>query len=169
MTIPESYAWLPPAHHLIEPVRATRCTWTTEHPLWDTVLALHPKTSFVQDLSKIEVVLHHPDLGEVHSLVAHQDLRGNWDEPPMQALVEATGWDPGKTWERIAEERYRWVCEQRDIADRLTALGISRRRRHYASRGGTTVSDTHLQPDASLVLNHVELQTLLDLAERGNT
>lgn len=169
MTTPESYAWVPPAHQLIEPVRATECYNATAHFLWDTVVALHAKAGDIQELQTVEVVLHHPDLGEIHSLVAREALRGKWGEPPVRALVEATGWDPGKSWETIAEERYRWVREQREIADRLTALGIPRCRRHYAGQGGTASPDMHMQPDASLVLNHSELQTLLSLAERGNT
>lgn len=168
MTIPDSYAWVPPVHHFTEPVRATRCTYSGEHSLWDTVLDLHPKAGFVQDLSKIEVVLHHPDIGEIHSLVAQQDLRGSWSEPPSPSLVEATGWDPGKAWGQIADERYRWVCEQRVLADRLTVLGIPRRRRHYAGQGGDT-SDVRHQMDTLLVLNNDELRTLVDLAGRGNT
>lgn len=168
MTTPESYAWVPPVHHFTEPVRATRCTQPGKHSLWDTVLDLHPKAGFVQDLPKIEVVLHHPDVGEIQSLVTQQDLRGNWRELPPHSLVEVTGWDPDKSWEQVAEERYRWVCEQRALADRLTALGVPRCRRHYAGQGGTS-SDVRYQMDTSLVLNNNELRTLVELAERGNT
>jgi hypothetical protein len=160
-----SYAWLPPHTDFVEPVRAVPLT---EHqgPLWDAVADFHGAAG--EDLSTCDVVLHHPDLGAIPARVAQQDLRGRWDEVPPQAFVEATGWNPQRPWSQIAEERYAWTLKVRELADRLTRLGIRRERRHYAGQGGTSTNAPR-QLDATLALRNEEMERLISLAERGNT
>jgi hypothetical protein len=160
-----SYVWLPPEHFLVEPVRATLLS-ESAGSCWDTIAEFHGDPR--DDSQAVKVTLHHPDVGDIPSIVATQDLRGRWDEPPLRSLVEESGWKPDRTWEQIAVERHAWVAQQRLMTDRLTKLGIVRRRRHYAGRGGTS-GDVRLQLDCSLMLSPQEWTTLLDLAERGNT
>jgi hypothetical protein len=157
------FAWVPPAHHLVEPVRATPLYGDVD--LWDAVAHLSAPLG-ARDPFTTQVTLHHPDLGAVPSRIDFTDLRGSWDALPLRSLVEATGWDPKKTWDQIAQERYAWVCEQRHIADRLTALGIPRSRRHYAGQGGTS-ADVRRQSDTTLILSHEELLEIIQLAEVG--
>ena len=162
-----SYAWLPPCRDFVEPVRAVPLTNPDpRRPLWDAVALFYE--DFPRNVPSCAVTLHHPDLGEIPALVALQDLRGRWDEEPPLAFVEATGWNPGRTWAQVAEDRYAWTVEVRALADRLTRLGIPRARRHYAGLGGTSV-DTRRQLDTTLALQNSEMLQLVSLAERGNT
>lgn len=158
------FAWVPSAHHLIEPVRATPLYG--DHDLWDAITDFHPP-SVAPTLTVTQVTLHHPDVGPVASKVSFSDLRGLWNSRPQPALVEATGWDPDRPWAQIAEERHSWARRERHLADRLTELGIHRARRHYAGRGGTSTLPHQL--DAKLILDHEELLRLVDLADKGNS
>jgi hypothetical protein len=166
-----SFAWVPHAHLWVEPIRAVGAAqrfdtcWDTLRDFYDpAVVQLDP------DFTAVHVMLHHPDDGEIPARVALADLRGRWDAQPPSSLVEATGWDPGRTWEEIARERYAWVQAQRDLADRLTKLGVPRRRRHYAGRGGTSMNFKHeFEFDALFTFGHEELDRLVALAESGNT
>lgn len=160
----QEFAWVPPNHLLVEPLRATPL-FETKGEAWDTVATFHQQSRPFSDAPTALMTLHHPDEGPLASNVLFSDLRGPWGARPLRHMVEATGWDPRKTWARIAEDRYAWVQNQRDLADRLTRLGIPRCRRHYAGRGGTS-ADVGRQIDANLVLTHRELLHLVHLAER---
>jgi hypothetical protein len=160
-------AWVPPQHRLVEPVRATPLYESFSGTIWNSVVESYP-APIDPHLVTAEVTLHHPDVGPMKALVAFDDLRGPWYAEPLESLVEATGWNPRKTWAQIAEERYAWTMEQRDLADRLTALGVSRCRRNYAGQGGTSM-DAGRQTDTKLMFTHKELLQIVQLAERGNT
>jgi hypothetical protein len=167
----QSFAWVPNIHNFVEPVRATPIfEAVNESFCWDTVAEFHPNED-LPDASIRMVELHHPDNrpddAALLAKVALADLRGRWDERPSQAFIEATGWNPRRTWAQVAEERYLWTQEQRMIADRLTALGVYRSRRHYAGKGGNPI-DPRWQLDASLILDPKELCQIIELAEKGN-
>lgn len=159
------YAWLPRHHDLVEPVLAVPFDGAAPEPLWDTITEFYGDP--VEDMYAVDVTLHHPDDGEIPSRVALQDLRGPWSAPPSTVFIEATGWEPGRTWAQVARDRYVWVCEQRTLAEALERLGIHRARRHYAGRGGTSRDQRQL--DTGLALTHEEMALLLRLAERGNS
>lgn len=138
--IDKDYAYLGPGCPLVEPERAT-------------VLALGSV------LAKVRIT--HPDEGEREELVNEKFLFGPWED---QARVEAqTTWEPGKTWAEVATERHAEILVQRELADRLTELGIPRARAHYATRGGT--EKERLRIDTRLFLTHAELDKLLSMIE----
>lgn len=130
-------------------------TWLSQ-PLRVTVLrAAGPHYS--------TALIHHPDLGATTRSIPNTDLRDEWTVGPSDQVW--AGYQGEQTWAQIAEESYARVTEDRDLAARLTALGIARKRRHYAGSGGTATQAG--EADASLHLSNDELSYLLDLAERG--
>lgn len=164
-----AYAWLPPTHPIVEPVRAVvvqdAAAALGMHRRWDTVKEFHPGTEGPAWFAD----LYHPDDGLILAVVAECDLYGLWHERALLPSADEgrASFDPKKTWAEVAEERYAYVTAQREVTSRLTALGIERADMHYAGRGGTARAPR--QVDAGLHLSGEEWQRLLSLAERGNT
>jgi len=110
----------------------------------------------------IRVRVEHPDpwVPDEEREVFTRDIRGHWDQPWVKS-DESWG-----TWAELAAAQYARVRRQRQLADRLTALGIPRGRWHYAGRGGWP-GDVRDGPPTSLDLGAEELDRLLTLAEAG--
>lgn len=142
-----SYAYIPPGGSRTEPLRAE---------------LLSPELPYsASDGLKVKVRIHHPDTGPREEALRIGDLLDPWDERPSERCWP--GYRSEHTWADIAEQRHAYIVAERQLADRLTELGLPRRHRHYAGSGGT--SDNWGGEDARIVLSHEELDRLLTLAE----
>ena len=137
------YAYVPVPHRLSHPVRVT---------------VLGPYNSHSSN-----VYIHHPDGTEVESGVPNSALIDAWNDRPSQDMWP--GYQGEHTWAEIAEQTYAHIQEERALARRLTDLGVPRKLRRYAGRGGT--SQESGEADAQLTFTHTELDYLLTLAEQG--
>lgn len=115
----------------------------------------------------VSVTLYHPDTGQSEERVKTRELVGRWgDEPEARygqyhnRIDAAHERNQKFTWADISDERYELVKRQRALADDLTTLGISRSKRPYAGKGGTSFRPH----DADLQLNYDELGLLVELA-----
>lgn len=136
------YAYVPVAHQLSQPLRVTVLRLRGDHSV---------------------VVIHHPDTGVKIEAIENSRLTDKWNEKPTSALWP--GFVGEQTWAQIYAATYEHICDERRLAERLIALGIERKLRHYAGRGGTATEAG--EADAVLNLSPDELRYLLDLAERG--
>jgi hypothetical protein len=141
------YAYLPPGVMWVNPLRVT----VLEAP-FSTPGGYH-----------VRVRVHHPDLISVDEDLPAEVILNGWDERPSSSAWP--GYIPEDTWAQIAEKSYARVCEQRELARRLTALGIPRKLKHYAKAGGDSVESGEV--DTRLTLLDEEIDYLLALAERG--
>lgn len=141
--IGKSYAYLAPGTPYVEPQRA--------------------EILEIKDQNLFRVLVHHPDLGAKEWTTSSAFLYDAWDEKP----ANLGSWRPEHTWAEVAENQYLLIVRERLIADRLTALGIPRTRRHYAGKGGDSLQK--LSADARLTLSHDELESLLDAIEWAST
>lgn len=137
------YAYVPVAHYLSQPLR------------------IHVLGSHGPDHS--DVLVYHPDAPPETKMLANVLITDEWFARPGHAMWP--GYQGERSWAQIAEQTYQQVQEERDLARRLTDLGISRRLRHYAGVGGT--SHEAGEADTQLTFSHDELDYLLTLAERG--
>lgn len=114
----------------------------------------------------VRVRLHYPDehVASPHCVVTRGELLGYWYERPSQQAWP--GYQNDLTWAQLAEQTYRHVLAQRQLAERLTKLGIPRPGQHYAGMGGTESGDWGGH-EGDLHLGHEELDRLLTFAEAG--
>ena len=142
-----SYAYLPPRVMLAQPLRAE-------------VLAEPVPTPGGYH---VQVRIHHPDLGPTDEEVPAEMILNGWDELPSRSSWPT--YTAKDTWAQIAVKSYARICAQRDLARRLSDLGIQRKLCHYARQGGTSVESGAV--DTRLTLLDEEIDYLLTLAEQG--